>query len=111
MSRLVRLRSASEILGNGVSSQSVGPSGSNFRFPHGSEILVHAALVGGTHFLRQAAHFGKVVIEHTGLAAERFSLGGDAPLGFLEEGSEDLTALAHGRQLNTVPPSRPENPG
>ena len=80
----------------------VGPTGADFRFAHGGEVLIHAAFVGRPHFLLKSADFVEVVVQYAGLATESFSLGGDAPLRFLEEGCEDLAAFAHGRQLNTI---------
>ena len=80
----------------------VRPTGTNFGFTNGGEVLIHSAFVRCSHFFLHSTNFIEVIIQHAGLAAEPFSLGIDSILGFFEKGSENLATLAHGGKLNTV---------
>ena len=80
----------------------VRPTGTDFRFAHRSEVLIHATLVRRPHFFLESTNLFQVVIQHAGLAAKSFALGINAALGFLEKRSEDLAALAHGGKLDTI---------
>ncbi len=102
MSRLVRLRSASEIGGQRRVEPRIGPPRADLRLANRGEVLVEASFVGRSHLLLEPAHFREVVIEDAGFAAQSPPLSRDAAFRFLEQRREDLTATTHRRKLDAV---------
>ena len=70
----------------------IGSSSANFCFPYGTEILLQATTVRGSHFCLQTSHFGKVIVQDAGFSPQCFPLNSRATFGFLKQRRKDLTA-------------------
>ena len=102
MSRLVRLRSASEMVGQRRIEPRIGPPRADLRLADRGEVLIEASFVRRSHLLFELAHFREVGVEHAAFAAQGPPLGRLAPFRFFKQRREDLAATTHRGQPHAV---------